>query len=347
MRKLKTVLFGGLLATTCIAGAQGIQATVDGQPVHFRDVQPMMVGGRVMVPLRGVFEHMGANVQWFPETRTVIAQKGNTEIRLPVGSSSAWVGGQQVSLDSPAIMRNGRTMVPLRFMAESLDASVDWIAEQRTVAILTTGNVSARPTNPVPEPVGNVRTVLLPANTVIPFKLNTRLTSNGTQVGDKFTATIDPPNGMNDYSGLPEGTRVEGRIHTVRAREGNTPGVLGFDFTRIILPNGRAYPMDGALIGLDSKSVTEEDGRLVAKPEARNDNLKYVGYGAGAGLILSILGKGDALTNALIGGALGWLFGEIERSQQKPRDVTLEPGTKFGVRLTEDLRIGAAEQRLR
>ena len=108
---------------------------------------------------------------------------------------------------------------------------------------------------------------------------------------------------------------------------------------RIRLPNGTTAPIDGALIGLDNKSVVEENGRLVARSEARNDNLKYVGYGAGAGLLLSILGKGDAITNALIGGALGFLFGEIQRSQQRPKDVNLETGSKFGVRLTNELSV--------
>lgn len=320
------------------ASAQNISARVDGVVVNFPDVQPSMVNGRVMVPMRGVFEHMGANVTWHHETRTVVAQSAKTEIRLPIGSMHAWVDGRQMSLDSPAIIRNGRTLVPLRFTAEALDASVDWMADTRTVMITTAGNVAARPnpTNPT-RPVG--RTTTLPVDTVIPFRLDSKLSSNGNQVGDRFTATLAPLSDQAEYSGLPQGTRIEGRIHTAKAREGNTPGVLGFDFERITLPGGRSYPIDGALIGLDSNSVMDENGRLVARSEAKKNDLKYVGYGAGAGVLLSVLGKGNLITNALIGGALGYLYEEIQKGQQKPKDVSLDQGTKFGVRLTRELTV--------
>jgi hypothetical protein len=335
MKSWKVGLLMGLLPLAAVASAQNIKATVNGETVHFRDVQPTMINGRVMVPMRGVFEHMGATVVWLPETRTVVAQNASTEVRLPVGSMTAWVDGEAMSLDSPAIIRNGRTMVPLRFTAEALNANVDWLAESRTVAISTQG-VSARPNvNPRPG------YVMLRANTVIPVVLQTKLTSNGARVGDRFSARIDPPNDMREYLGLPNGTIIEGRVHTVRAKDGNTPGVLGLDFNRIRMPDGTTYNIDGALIGLDSKSVNEENGRLVAKSDARNDNLKYVGYGAGAGILLSILGKGDLLTNALIGGALGYLLGEIEKDRSKARDVVLDPGTRFGVRLTNDVEVRA------
>ena len=336
MKTLSLTLAMGLVACTAIANAQGIRATVNGTPVNFHGQQPTMVNGRVMVPLRGVFEHMGATVDWFPETRTVIAKNASTEIRLPVGSMSAWVDGRNIPLDSPAIVRNGRTLVPLRFTAEAMNANVDWLAESHTVAISTTGVVDTRPNPPGSvTPIG--RLVHFDTNTVIPVRLETKLTSSTARVGDRFTASVDPPNGMPDYMGMPAGTKIEGRVHTARAKDGETPGVLGLEFDRIRLPDGRTAPLDGALIGLDSKYVEESNGRIVAKTAGKNDNLTYVGYGAGAGVLLSILGKGDLLTNALIGGALGFLFGEIQKDRNKSQNVTLDAGTKFGVRLERDL----------
>lgn len=336
MKTLSLTLAMGLIACTAVANAQGIRATVNGTPIYFRDQQPTMVNGRVMVPLRGVFEHMGANVEWFPETRTVIAKNASTEIRLPVGSMTAWVDGRSIPLDSPAILRNGRTLVPLRFTAEALNANVDWLAESRTVAISTMG-VETRPNLPPTTPIGRV--VRLDANTVIPARLETKLTSSTARVGDRFTVSVDPPNGSAEYMGLPAGTKIEGRLHSARAKEGTTPGVLGLEFDRIRLPDGRTAPLDGALIGLDSKYVEESGGRIVAKAAGKNDNLTYVGYGAGAGILLSVLGKGDLLTNALIGGALGFLFGEIQKDRNKAQDVTLEPGMKLGVRLDQNLEV--------
>jgi hypothetical protein len=327
-----------IIACAAVSQAQVIRATVNGSPVYFRDQQPTMINGRVMVPLRGVFEHMGANVDWFPETRTVIAKNASTEIRLPIGSMSAWVDGRQMALDSPAIVRNGRTLVPLRFTAEALNANVDWIAETRTVAISTMG-VETRPNLPPTTPIGRV--VRLDANTVVPARLDTRLSSNTSRVGDRFSVTIDPPSGSAEYMGIPAGTKIEGRVHTARPKDGNTPGVLGLEFDRFRMPDGRTMAFDGALIGLDSKFVEESGGRITAKPAGRNDDLTYVGYGAGAGILLSILGKGDLLTNALIGGALGFLFGEIQKDRNKSQDVTLEPNTRLGVRLEQnvDLRL--------
>jgi hypothetical protein len=169
------------LSVVGVASAQSIHARVNNQLVDFPDVQPSMINGRVMVPMRGVFEHMGANVTWDAQTQTVMAQNAQTEVRLPIGSRRAWVDGRQVELDTPALIRNGRTMVPLRFTAEALDATVDWMASTRTVTINTTGNVASRPNaNNAVRPIG--RSVSVPVDTVIPFQLDGKLSSNGSKV---------------------------------------------------------------------------------------------------------------------------------------------------------------------
>jgi hypothetical protein len=341
MKKLAYTVTISLSILSAVSMAQNIRATVNGAPVYFSDVQPMMVNGRVMVPLRGVFEQIGANVTWFPQSQMVIAQNGQTEIRLPIGSSTAYLNGKPSPLDSPAILHNGRTLVPLRFTSEALNANVDWIAQSRTVAITTAGltNAARAVSEPIPSRIerpAHHPAISIKANTVIPFTLETRLSSKESKVGDRFTATLAPPNGNSEYSGLPAGTKIEGEVDTVKAKSGSNPGVIGLQFDRIKLPDGSTHAIDGRLIGLDSKSVSEENGVLTARSDAKKDNLKYVGYGAGAGVLLSILGKGNVLTNAIVGGALGYLFGEVQ-NQQKAKDVTLDSGSKFGVRLTQDL----------
>jgi hypothetical protein len=102
------------------------------------------------------------------------------------------------------------------------------------------------------------------------------------------------------------------------------------------MPDGQTFAIYGSLIGLDANSVTNDNGRLVAKDGAKDDNLKYVGYGAGAGALVAIVTNGNILTSTLIGGALGWLFGEIQKDPSKSRNVALESGTRFGVRLTNE-----------
>ena len=158
---------------------------------------------------------------------------------------------------------------------------------------------------------------------------------NESSVGDRFTANLDTGD-LSNYQGMTNGAILEGHVDMARAKAGNTPGVLGLAFDRVRMPDGQTYKVYGSLIGLDSKSVTSENGRLVARPSAKNDNLKFVGYGAGAGALVAILTKGNVVSNTLIGGALGYLYGEIQKNPSKARNVTSEAGTQFGVRLTRD-----------
>lgn len=326
-KTLTWVLAAAALSMGGAASAQGIRTTVDDVFIHFTDVQPMMSNGRVMVPVRGVFEHMNANVVWDANSATVTAQRGTDTIRLPINSRYATLNGREIALDSPAKIVNGRTMVPLRFLSESLGASVEWVASSRTVEISTV-------TATIP-PIGKDTIVAhISPSTVIPFTLGTKLSSKTSKVGDRFTATLDTA-GDDNYNNLPRGTKLEGRVSAVSAKVGDTPGALGLEFDRVMLPEGGRYRIYGTLHGLDGASVTVADGKMMAKDTAKNDNLKYVGYGAGAGALVSIVTKGNLLTNAVIGGALGYLFGRLD--PKKANDVTLDEGTRFGVRLTNDL----------
>ena len=325
---------GCALAISIVANANAskqdeIKATVDGIQVMFPDAKPMMVNNRVMVPVRGVFEHMNATVDWEQATRTVRAKHGTDHIVLTINSNVATVNDHQVPLDSPPFVTNGSTMVPLRFLGEAMGATVQWMANTSTVEIATG---SAR--IPAPQAAG-YSLVKLSSGTVIPFRLNKELSSNGSTVGEKFRATVDSDSA--NYQGMNPGTILEGHVNVAQPRSGDTPGVLGLAFDRVIMTDGKAYNVHGALIGLDSNSVVDENGRLVAKAGSKDDNLKYVGYGAGAGALISIIGHKNLITSTLIGSALGLIFGEVQKSQNKARDVTLTQDSRFGMRLTQDV----------
>jgi len=134
------------------AGAQGaVRVFVDGDQVLF-DQPPITQGGRVLVPLRGIFEKMGAVVEWNAGTRTVRAARGTTLVELQIGSRIARVDGRAVTLDVPPMVVGGRTLVPLRFISESLGATVDYRAESRTVLISTTGQAGPPPSPPPQQP---------------------------------------------------------------------------------------------------------------------------------------------------------------------------------------------------
>lgn len=112
----------------------GIRVTLDGRSLNF-DQQPVNVSGRVLVPLRAIFQEMGAVIQWDQSTQTVTATKGTHTIVLAIGSATATVDGVKVTLDVPGKLINNRTMVPVRFIAQGLSAKVNWNQIDQTVVI--------------------------------------------------------------------------------------------------------------------------------------------------------------------------------------------------------------------
>src|SRR5574341_1036529 len=126
---LAVMLVAATVGGTAVAQAP-VQVFVDGEQVQF-DQPPIVIGSRVLVPLRGIFEKMGAFVEWNPATRSVRAVRGTTVVELQIGSTAARVNGSPITLDVPAQIVSGRTLVPLRFISESLGASVQYIAATR------------------------------------------------------------------------------------------------------------------------------------------------------------------------------------------------------------------------
>ena len=114
-------------------------------PVKASEVtlQGEIVGGRFLVPMRGIFEALGAVVDWDGEARTVTGTKGDITVKLSIDSKMASVNGKTMELDVPATIIDARTFVPTRFVGESLGANVDWDGDTR-VATITQGHVVIR-----------------------------------------------------------------------------------------------------------------------------------------------------------------------------------------------------------
>lgn len=172
------------------------------------------------------------------------------------------------------------------------------------------------------------------AGTVIPVKLDSTLNSKEAQEGDTFTASVTKV-GDYDATTLPVGTKIEGVIKSARAKEDNKPGMLDLAFRRVTLPDGHSYSISGSPIDLNSKSVTTKGGRIVAKSGNKGPNrLTYVGIGAGAGLLLNVLGhRKGTLTDILIGAAGGYGAGSLIKNGKEAKDVNLKAGTTLGVSL--------------
>ncbi|MDQ2087654.1 copper amine oxidase N-terminal domain-containing protein [Herbivorax sp. ANBcel31] len=99
------------------------------------DVEPYIKEGRTMVPFRVIFEAMNLDVSWNASNKTVYAKNDTTEIIIEIGESYSYVNGYRRTLDVPAEIVNGRTFVPLRFVAENSGGEVSWDGDTRTVYI--------------------------------------------------------------------------------------------------------------------------------------------------------------------------------------------------------------------
>jgi len=127
-----------LLAFCCTAEAAP-KVMVNYKTVNF-DVDPVIENGTTLVPMRAIFEAMGADVTWDGDTKTAIAKKDNTTVILPIGSLTPMINGEPYQLTVPAKTINNRTMVPLRFIGEAFGAEVIWSNEKQSIEITTMVN---------------------------------------------------------------------------------------------------------------------------------------------------------------------------------------------------------------
>lgn len=135
--KFKTVLSTALITLLVSSNAfASINLTINQKPLA-AGVAPTVIDGRTLVPLRAIFEELGATVEWNDATKTVTSTTDVSNIQLTLNSSNAIVNGQTKTLDVPAQIIDGNTMVPVRFVAESLDCAVNWNADTQTVEILS------------------------------------------------------------------------------------------------------------------------------------------------------------------------------------------------------------------
>jgi hypothetical protein len=340
MNKLiRTVSALALVSGAAFAGnGSDIQVTVDGTPIRFGLAKPIKTGGRVLVPLRGVFEQMGAFVQWNGATRTIDAQKDTTQVKLIIGNNYATVNGTEVKMDTPPQIVNGGTMVPLRFVSEALGANVSWKADQQLVAISTDGATMDENNKPS-DPEGQTTSErIIDAYTVIPVTLSEELSSSDSRKGDKFVVSVDTKN-EDDYAGIPAGSKLSGSVVQSTAHTGDKPGTLELAFDKLILPNGKSVRIEGSTYSLDGKELEKnEDGVMIAKNKKQDNRAVYAGYGAGAGILIGLLDNGRLdLGKALLGGLLGLGVGSVEKPKEKPTDVVLKKGMALGVRLNHSV----------
>jgi len=95
-----------------------------------------------------VFDAFEAEIGWFPSEKRVFVRRDCDVIWLQIGDAHAKVDGKIVPLAVPAMLYQGRTMVPLRFIAEALGATVNWNPSTQTVTIITRKETKVTPPSP-------------------------------------------------------------------------------------------------------------------------------------------------------------------------------------------------------
>lgn len=118
------------------AADDNIRVLINGTAVVF-DVPPIIQSGRTLVPLRAISEALGAEAEWCPQSQGITLTIAGAIIRMTVGSDQVSINGNSITLDTPPILTNGRTLIPLRDISELFGYDVVWDASTRA-AIITT-----------------------------------------------------------------------------------------------------------------------------------------------------------------------------------------------------------------
>ena len=141
MKKILSILIAVMMVvalTATFANAQQeISVKLDDVQIDFADVKPQIINGRTMVPLRAIFEALGATVEWDDATKTVKSEKGDIYVALTIGEAELRKNWQTIELDVPAQIIDSRTMVPVRAISEAYECDVQWDDATKSVIITT------------------------------------------------------------------------------------------------------------------------------------------------------------------------------------------------------------------
>ena len=290
---------------TTVTQAPYVKVLVDGQPVAF-DVPPAIAGGRVLVPLRGVFERLGAVVAWDNRTQTVLAQRGATSVALTIGAAQAMINGQPAALDVPPMLIGGRTMVPLRFVSQALGANVVWDAPSATVAITTQAAKPAPPPPPAPSVVTGIALgVRAPGGPGSPGQIVVHSRNGDVTFTVLQTTAVSAFNAASGAGGsasldtIRRGDQVEvsatpdGVARTIRASILEVAGrVAAVTNDVIVLKNGNAYRVNPAVQAV-------RGGRAVPVAQLQPDDAVTLRLNAGTNEVWGVTAQAAAQAPAL------------------------------------------------
>ena len=185
MRRFAAVLVAMIMIILCFSGitasAKSIILRVDFESVD-TDVEPVIINDRTMIPVRALFEDLGAVVSWSDAERQVTIDYAGHVIVLQIDNTVAKIDGVAKTLDVPATIVENRTFIPVRFVAENLGFTVKWDAKNYIVDLLSpTEQLPAEP-KPEPEPVPESKPNIEPEtpSNVYGYKLTDAVVENTT-----------------------------------------------------------------------------------------------------------------------------------------------------------------------
>ncbi|GAB1477380.1 hypothetical protein MASR2M70_22180 [Bacillota bacterium] len=137
-RIIMTIIITAIIAAApAVYGDGGVKVYVNGKEV-VSDVPAAIVSGRTMLPFRAVFNALGVgddSIKWNRDSKSIEVSKEGKYIFLAVGSSGAIFNDNLITLDAAPYIENGRTLVPVRFVSEALEAKVEWNDKTQVVKI--------------------------------------------------------------------------------------------------------------------------------------------------------------------------------------------------------------------
>ena len=144
MRRVLLALFGIIVwALPMPSQAEAVtKIAIDGKEVTYSSQEgvPFIdAAGRTQVPFRQTMEEFGCDVSWNEAQKTAIATKNGIQVEVPIGASYVYRNGEKIENDTAALIKDGRTYLPIRVVLESFGASVQWNAATSTVVVSTTG----------------------------------------------------------------------------------------------------------------------------------------------------------------------------------------------------------------
>jgi hypothetical protein len=176
---------------------------------HGRVLAALVRGKTILVPLRSLFEQMGATVSYDPATRTAVVSKPGSEISVTVGKPEVVINGETRPLDVPPEVYEGAVLVPLRVISEGMGAYVQWVPEKRVVVVRylpapppTPPPATPPPATPAPSPtpVPILTPIAIPTPTPAPTAYYEKFIVGDAIVSQKIYNEFDPGLTNNAWS---------------------------------------------------------------------------------------------------------------------------------------------------